>query len=94
MKKFYKFTANSNEGRQKEFIEFAKVIFKDYDSLRSVVRWIHADYIIRELMNYDGYWYEDPSTNLDSQMWGFGGLANYSPAEHSIVNTSISLGEL
>lgn len=94
MKKFYKFTASSNIDRQKEFIEFIKIAFKDYYSLSAITRWIHAPYIVEALIEYDGYWYEDPSTNCDSEMWGFGGLAKYSPAEHSIVNTSITLGEL
>lgn len=94
MKKFYKFTASSNEGRQKEFLEFIKVAFKGYYSLPYIISWIHKDYIVRELMYYDGYWYEDPSTHYDSETWGFGGLAKYSPAKHSVVNASITLGEL
>lgn len=93
MKKFYKFKKATAEDRRQELMDFVEKYNKKYNSYDSVTVWLKGlnNYFI---MENDGFEFEDEETSDDSWMWGHGGLVDYLPSQHILVNDNINLGKL
>lgn len=93
MRKFYKFTKATAEDRRQELLDFVIKYNSKYNSYDSVIIWLKGlkSYYI---MENDGFEFADEETIEDSWMWGHGGLVDYLPSKHIVVNTDITLGKL
>lgn len=93
MRKFYKFTKTTAEERLKELEEFVDKYNSKYKSYNAVIDWLNR-IVSFNIVNGDGFEFEDPDTCLEDWLWGHGGIAKYSPSAHIVVNDNIDLGKL
>lgn len=93
MRKFYKFTKTSVEDRRRELLDFVEKYNKKYRSYENVVTWLKG-LAGHYIMDSDGFEFADEETSEEPWNWGHGGIVDYSPKHHIVVNTDIPLGHL
>lgn len=87
------FTKDTAEDRRKELLDFINKYNNKYRSYNDVIGWLknlNSCYI----MENNGFEFADEETSKEPYEWGHGGLVDYTPSKHIVVNTDITLGQL